>query len=140
MNRAVLMPRKTNGQLRCEAQLSRRSARLQLLHLRYVANVIAPRRRDARPFVVASLIALAVGPSALYERDQRARALSYGMRSTDQLDKNTHPSVPLAKIVRRYEPSSTWLSTGSKPRSSRRDSDRAKVPAQAAWLVCYGSS
>src|SRR6266513_4016930 len=117
MNRAVVMPPKTNGQLRGEAQLSRRSARLQLLHLRYIANVIAPRRRYARPFVTASLVPLAVCPCAVYERDQRARSLSCGMRTTDQLDKNTHPSVPLTKIVRRYEPSSTWLSTGCKPRS-----------------------
>src|SRR2546430_10393124 len=100
ISRAMGHAPKTNGQLRAakrDAQLSRRSARLQLLHLRYIANVIAPRRRDARPFVTASLVPLAVGPCAVDERDQRARALSCGMRSTDQLDKNTHPSVPLRK-------------------------------------------
>src|SRR6266550_60604 len=90
MNRAVVMPPKLAGScaVKRDAQLSRRSARLQLLHLRYVANVIAPRRRYARPFVTASLVALAVGPCAIYERDQRTRALSCGMRATDQLDKN----------------------------------------------------
>jgi len=96
MNRPVVMPPKLRAAaLRTRhAQLSRRLARLPLLHLRYVADVIAPCRRDTRPFVTVTLVALAVGPCALYERDQRARALSCGMRSTDQLDKNTHPSAP----------------------------------------------
>ena len=88
---------KLTGSCAEQRSLSRRSARLQLLHLGYVANVIAPRRRYPRPFVTASLVPLAVGPCAVDERDQRARALSCGMRSTDQLDKNTHPSVPLRK-------------------------------------------
>src|SRR5258706_835214 len=65
-------------------------ARLALLHLRRIADVLSSGGRDPDPVVACGRAAGAVRPVTFDENDQRTDVVGVGVRATDELDQSSH--------------------------------------------------